>query len=613
MYTYSSLLLRSPSQAQNEALTALDFISLLVSKDAPTMAATSMSPLLKQLVPSGTLGFNKVQLPPPVKAQEEHNKTVCVGWNFKSVETAADALLNSAARLGEEMEREARYWEQVLSISEQQWPLCRMPKEKHTIGVRFGFSEGMPIAAIFVQQGLHTKPASPYFHSRGLAALRPDANGYIILDQGLSKKPKSLRIRINDAGLITSTSGASAHKGYSQAGHEGIEALICQARDSLLDEELFHELLRELRGELLNYGVNLEDHVIRIPIETHNRGVDAQPQRTILIDLIDREEHQTQTRSIDEGPNTTLNIEESHVGAADIIPLALRIFLTHAYRLRFRTRSDPPPPVSEEKRVPPVHSLLRPVIAHLQHASAVRGFRDFLVDTINVLKSAGLSARFDTHTVAPDFSKSLHLDSSGSASSIAETLLATLDEPLKVETSMQIVSPISGHDYSVQTGVTTHLSPPAYGTLFETIPPTFLAVENITNTPSEPESTTAVSYNTLSSAATYISHLICRAVAQSMASYESVETTPTDDQGIADRQWKLEENGTDLRRVWIVAQKVRRLSVTWQEGGLMIVCAENGVRARVLGLWKIEKVGEGKSQAGKTLQEVMEIAGKLGE
>lgn len=130
------------SQAQNEALTALDFISLLISKDAPKMAETSMSPLLKQLVPAGTLGFEKVQIPPPSKAQEDHNRLVCAGWSFKSVETAADSLLQTATRLGAEMEREARYWDQVLSISEKKWPVCRMPKERHTIGVRFGFSEG---------------------------------------------------------------------------------------------------------------------------------------------------------------------------------------------------------------------------------------------------------------------------------------------------------------------------------------------------------------------------------------------------------------------------------------------------------------------------------------
>jgi len=135
-------LYESRSQAQNEALTALDFISLLLSKDALS-ADASMSPLLKQLVPSGTLAFQKVQLPSTSKAQEDHNQLVCTGWSYKSVETAADSLLKSATRLEEEMGKEARYWEQVLSISEQKWPVCRMPKERHTIGVRFGFSEGM--------------------------------------------------------------------------------------------------------------------------------------------------------------------------------------------------------------------------------------------------------------------------------------------------------------------------------------------------------------------------------------------------------------------------------------------------------------------------------------
>lgn len=129
------------SQAQNDALTALDFVSLLISKDAPTQADLSMSPFLKQTIPSGTLGYDKSQASRPSKAYEDSSKTVAMGWNLQSLNSAADRLLNSATRLGKEMEREARYWDQILSVTQQGWSVCRMPREAQTIGVRFGFSE----------------------------------------------------------------------------------------------------------------------------------------------------------------------------------------------------------------------------------------------------------------------------------------------------------------------------------------------------------------------------------------------------------------------------------------------------------------------------------------
>jgi mediator of RNA polymerase II transcription subunit 17 len=53
-----------------------------------------------------------------------------------------DSILASASRLEKEIELETRYWQQVLAVSENGWSVCRLPNEKHTLGVRFGFSEG---------------------------------------------------------------------------------------------------------------------------------------------------------------------------------------------------------------------------------------------------------------------------------------------------------------------------------------------------------------------------------------------------------------------------------------------------------------------------------------
>lgn len=126
-----------------EAYYALDFVSLLLSKHTPRQAELSMSQHLKQHVLLGTLGAEKVQAqqesPEVVKDQE----LVCKGWKLQSLSTAADALIQSATRLETEIEQETRYWEEILAIDKKRWSLCRLPRERHTLGVRFGFLEGM--------------------------------------------------------------------------------------------------------------------------------------------------------------------------------------------------------------------------------------------------------------------------------------------------------------------------------------------------------------------------------------------------------------------------------------------------------------------------------------
>ncbi len=61
---------------------------------------------------------------------------------MKSLNSAADSLLKSASRLEEEVEKETRYWSRALTVKEKGWSLSRLPREKHTLGVRYGFAEG---------------------------------------------------------------------------------------------------------------------------------------------------------------------------------------------------------------------------------------------------------------------------------------------------------------------------------------------------------------------------------------------------------------------------------------------------------------------------------------
>ena len=101
-----------------------------------------MSPFVKQVVPLGSLGAEVIQAPQPSEHEKHNEEMAGIGWRLQSLNGAADSLLRSATRLEEEMGRETKYWEQVLAVKEKGWSLHRLPREKHTLGVRYGFAEG---------------------------------------------------------------------------------------------------------------------------------------------------------------------------------------------------------------------------------------------------------------------------------------------------------------------------------------------------------------------------------------------------------------------------------------------------------------------------------------
>jgi mediator of RNA polymerase II transcription subunit 17 len=96
---------------------------------------------VKEMAGTGTLGMDKIQASRVTDAQKEDNKRVAKGWKIQSLNKTVDTILESATRLEKEMETETKYWEQVLAVSDNGWAVCRLPNEKHTLGVRFGFSE----------------------------------------------------------------------------------------------------------------------------------------------------------------------------------------------------------------------------------------------------------------------------------------------------------------------------------------------------------------------------------------------------------------------------------------------------------------------------------------
>jgi mediator of RNA polymerase II transcription subunit 17 len=102
----------------------------------------TISPFLRETLPLGTLGADKIHASKVTDAVKEDNKHVAKGFKIQNLNKTVDSILASASRLEKEIEVETKYWEQVLAVSENGWAVCRLPNEKQTLGVRFGFSEG---------------------------------------------------------------------------------------------------------------------------------------------------------------------------------------------------------------------------------------------------------------------------------------------------------------------------------------------------------------------------------------------------------------------------------------------------------------------------------------
>lgn len=118
-----------------------DFMSLLVSKDRP-QAATTMSPALKEMVQPGSLGFDRNPPPTIEQSSVETAQTEADALQFQSINAAADRLVDSANSLERQIDKEVKYWDQILSVSEKGWNVTKIRGPSHTLGVRYSCPEG---------------------------------------------------------------------------------------------------------------------------------------------------------------------------------------------------------------------------------------------------------------------------------------------------------------------------------------------------------------------------------------------------------------------------------------------------------------------------------------
>jgi mediator of RNA polymerase II transcription subunit 17, fungi type len=131
------------SVAANTALLTLDFLSLLLSKQNPTQVGQTLSQHLRDMVGIGTVGADKLHEPLATPAKVKDNEEVATGWTLMEINKIRDSADEASRFLQKEADVEGHYWEDVVAVKKAGWSVCKVPQERQTLGVRFGFSEGM--------------------------------------------------------------------------------------------------------------------------------------------------------------------------------------------------------------------------------------------------------------------------------------------------------------------------------------------------------------------------------------------------------------------------------------------------------------------------------------
>ncbi|KAF4976215.1 hypothetical protein FZEAL_7078 [Fusarium zealandicum] len=350
--------LRNIDVAGNTALLTLDFLSLLISKQNPTQAGVTLSQGLREIVGIGTMGADRLDEPTVAPARAKDQEDVAVGWTILEIDKTRDAAEAACTFLQREIAAEGKYWEEVMAVQKSGWSISKVPQERHTLGVRFGFSE-----------------AAPEFRNNGLAPMRRGDDGAVQLDCGrLGGVSERLVVTYEKDGKVTGRSALPAQT----TNDAPLEMRVLEARNTIFSQELWHELTREART-LAAYDVKPDGSRLTCDIDPTSKS-------RVTVELVPLG---SQAASDDSLPDNSI---------AETISLSLHILLSYAHRHTELMRTRPMPPHIPRSRGQQTHALLRPIIARLMHIRNVQVVTKHIGALVQSLQRAGLPAGFTLNT-----------------------------------------------------------------------------------------------------------------------------------------------------------------------------------------------------------------------
>ncbi|KAK3935678.1 mediator of RNA polymerase II transcription subunit 17 [Diplogelasinospora grovesii] len=381
-------LLRNIHSAHQSSMLTLDFISLLISKENPAQATSTLSQGLRSMVGIGTLGSTKLVAPTHLsKSRVPENKMMAIGKRLVDLHRAADTALSTAEKMRQEISLETKYWAEVLAVSEDGWATFRLPNERHTMGVRFGFSS-----------------AAPEFKAHGVAPMRRAADGTVRLEFGaMGGASKRVRVTISHQDKVVGQSYLPPPLPEDAPLH----SRVVEASNSIFAQELWHELNREGRT-LLARNVLLERSAVVCPLGA---------SRTISFRLVTL----GQSDAADPGVSGP---EDEY---AETINTALWLLLANAHRQSAARRSEPLPR-GANRGPPQPYPILLPILSYLQHEKTLEQCTRSLAALASVLRSAGVDS---SYTVT-------ELPLAAYAATVSDSVLAALLNPPPVQFDLTI-------------------------------------------------------------------------------------------------------------------------------------------------------------------------------
>jgi mediator of RNA polymerase II transcription subunit 17, fungi type len=129
-----------------ESSLAQDFISLLLSSMRPAAGSASMSPALRNAVPTGALGGGRIAAPP-----QKADTVLCAGWRKSELDKASQTLIAAAERVGRKQGAITGFVEGVSKVRSGGWGIVQMPAPSGETGgfkVFYGFQKGMEVSRL---------------------------------------------------------------------------------------------------------------------------------------------------------------------------------------------------------------------------------------------------------------------------------------------------------------------------------------------------------------------------------------------------------------------------------------------------------------------------------
>lgn len=298
----------------------------------------------------GTLGASKLNQLTTTDARKQENRAVATGWRLKGINNMVDSVVSAADKLEKEMELEAKYWDDVLSVSESGWAVCHVPTQGHTLGVRFGFSE-----------------SAPEFKNSSIAPLRRNDDGSARLDLGpVGRGSQRVRVTRKKNGRIIDQSPLPGRTPDNAPLHDR----VLEARNTAFHQELWYEMNREART-LLSSEVYPDATTIVWKRDS---------QTEIIFTLEDLAEPDNAYEHIS-------NIQCS----CTAYYIYIQFLLFQGHRQNYHKRTTSTHLANNRAAMQQPYAILRAVIANSEYFRDCKRVADFLEDLVYTLKRAGIS------------------------------------------------------------------------------------------------------------------------------------------------------------------------------------------------------------------------------